>query len=112
MMDYMKRQMRPMLAVLRNTVIADTANWKTRIMLRDAMVEQGIPGDIADTMALVMQVKVADEIFADAEFMAEAVGATAAFAANMYRQIGRDFTVNRPDVMKTIAATQFTFEFA
>lgn len=108
MRDHMKRQMRQMIAQLRDMQLTMGANWKTSMMLRDALARNDVPSKTAEAIAIRMKVDVDEDLFTDDHaFVTEIVDGLAVGIANLYRALGTDLRHIPSDEAILEIATQF-----
>ncbi len=103
--ERLKEQMKEMFeGAARDIDVSQIANYRIMVMMKDQMVFNGIPADIAERVAVKMNIKVDQALFdEDVAYFENVTESMAAMVGKMYQQIEKDFQADPGEILLSMA---------
>jgi hypothetical protein len=103
--ERLKEQMKEMFeGAARDINVSQIANYRIMVMMKDQMVFNGIPADIAERVAAKMNIKVDQALFdEDVAYFENVTESMAAMVGKMYQQIEKDFQADPGEILLSMA---------
>ncbi len=99
--DDMKEQFLEMVEALGNLDISQTTGYKVTIMLRDALLKEELPFDLANDIVAAMEIELDDSFLEDEDFYTRVINNYARTVGNIYEQCLED---NMPNYIVTASS--------